>query len=82
MLNLLKHKDAEQEARKLKDYPGGSETERASGKYRNSKIIWEAQKTEKATASAQEDLPYDRQCQDRVVIKARPCICDPHSDLL
>ena len=48
MLNLLKHKAAEQEVRKLKDHPGGSKTESASGKFRNSKIIREAQKTGRA----------------------------------
>ena len=83
----------------MKDHPGGSKTERASGRFRNRKTIRKEQKlkedpedseseieagiseTGKSTASAQEDLHYDRQCQDRVVIKARPCICDPHSNL-
>ncbi len=35
----------------------------------------------KHRAAEQENLHYDRQCQDRVVIKARPCICDPHNNL-
>ena len=35
----------------------------------------------KHKAAEQENLHYDRQCQDWVVIKARPCICDPHSNL-
>ena len=69
MLNLLKHRAAEQEVRKLKDHPEDSDIEAG------------VSETGKSTASAQEDLHYDRQCQDRVVIKARPCICDPHSNL-
>ena len=44
MLNLLIHRAAEQEVRKLKDHPGGSKTERASGRFRNRKSIREVQK--------------------------------------
>ena len=55
MLNLLKHKAAEQKVRMLKDYPGGSKTERASGRFRNRKTIRKEQKLKEDPEDSEED---------------------------
>ena len=64
MLNLLKHKAAEQKVRKLKDHPGGSKTERpsgrfkterASGRFRNRKTIRKEQKLKEDPEDSEED---------------------------
>ena len=55
MLNLLKHRAAEQEVRKLKDHPGGSKTERASGRFRNRKTIRKEQKLKEDPEDSEED---------------------------
>jgi len=57
MLNLLKHKAAEQKVRMLKDYPGGSKTERPSGRFKNRKTIREVQKQKEHPGGSETERP-------------------------